>query len=221
LSTGAPIKSKKPCISPKTEAYAVLQLKGNHGRWQKQFQVADHPDYKGRIQRILGRKKEGEDDGPIEKHWIMDQPATAKAKRPTAKAKTAHTKAKTAPTKAKVKENDPKAAEEEAQQNGKPVATTTRTSRRKAPKETEEGDDENPQEEEKAAEEEEQQAENEEENEEASDSESEEDIAAASLSGEIDEVSGHCFMSHWGCFVALLWPICCPIGIDSLSNCPF
>jgi len=147
LSTGAPIKSKKPYISPETEAYAVLQLKGNHGRWQKQFQVADHPDYRGRIQRILGRKKEGEDDGLIQKHWIMDQPVTAKAKLPTAKAQTAHTKAKIAATKAKVKKNDPKAAEEEAQQNGKQVATTTRTSRRKAPKETEEGDGENEEEE--------------------------------------------------------------------------
>jgi len=57
LSTGAPKNSKKLYIMPKTEVYAVWLCKGNAIRWKKQFKIAELPQHKGRIQRILGPKQ--------------------------------------------------------------------------------------------------------------------------------------------------------------------
>ena len=57
LSTGAPKNSEKPYITPETEAYAVWLCKGNAIRWKRQFEIAEMPKYKGRIQRLLGPKR--------------------------------------------------------------------------------------------------------------------------------------------------------------------
>jgi len=57
LSTGGSKNSKKPYITPETEAYAVWLCKGNAIRWKKQFEIAEMPQHKGRIQRLLGPKQ--------------------------------------------------------------------------------------------------------------------------------------------------------------------
>jgi len=57
LSTGAPKNSEKPYIAPETEACAVWLCKGNAIRWKKQFEIAEMPKHKGRIQHLLGPKQ--------------------------------------------------------------------------------------------------------------------------------------------------------------------
>ena len=57
LSTGAPKNSEKPYITPETEAYAVWLCKGNAIRWKKQFEIGEMPQYRGKIQRLLGPKQ--------------------------------------------------------------------------------------------------------------------------------------------------------------------
>jgi hypothetical protein len=206
LSTGAPAKSKKPYVSPETEAYAVMQFKGNHSRWQKQFQVAKDNRYCGKIQRILGKKKPGEVDGPILEHWIMDQPPPIQAQESTNPAENGEEEEETAP---------PKRPSRRAKKKGQEDMDN-------AEEEKKDGDEEEKQAEEEAKEAEEEEKEAEEEEKEAEDSGDEEDkVDVVTVpDGEFDEVSAHCFMSHWGWYFAVLGPIDCPIGHDGLPNWP-
>jgi hypothetical protein len=182
LSSGAPSKSKKPYISPETEAYALMQLKGNTGRWLKQFQVADHETYKGKIQRILGRKKPGEKDPPMTDRWIMEEYDVSGAQKP--------------PAKPKEDENDANGDENEA---GQPPKQPKRTRRKGKSKGNDPEEEEEP-EEEKQAEEEENEGEVAEEDKEEEENEVE-DGKKKAANVVVDEVSGRGFMLHWGCFI--------------------
>ena len=130
LSTGAPNKSEKPYVSPETEANAVLQMKGNHVRWAKQFWVAEEADYKGKTQRILAwrepeetdtddededakAEKSKKDGDPEEPEAAEEEPVAAK---PPAKAKQSSQKGK----KGKKDGNDVEAGATDANQGQLP-----------------------------------------------------------------------------------------------------
>jgi len=58
LSKAAIPKSKRPYITPQTEAYAVLLMKGNHSRWLKMFEINTNPKWSRLNQCLLGKEKQ-------------------------------------------------------------------------------------------------------------------------------------------------------------------